>query len=518
MSDEVAAAPVRKKKLPFKPTALRNVAPISQPTVSVEESKRSDGNGDDDLDLFRQSREMAPIVAADRERKLNKWKQKQAEEERRLSDIADKQLLDSDKEEASHAPDEHSGAIEEVQATPVDESLPPDGDGFSRELATPPPSKHSRVDSGQGSRSAKRRRSAAESLDDPFNDSPSQRSIRSNSKIHTPSKRPRKESVTPSGAPLVSIDSESASDSESATKDDFDSGDENDRTTGPDMSYQRDDSVEFVGSGIIGAQPLEVVPETQTTAEVEEDDDEFSEYVRKAEEQRARDKDTMQMDSERTAKKDAAADIMVRSNIPNTKVAHIKYQFNRQLRLIRDSWIALQRRKGVQLPINSDDDIMLTWQRKKVYNYSTLLGLGIRPQGDGKIIANEYSKGGLQDERTKVVLEAWTVESFRQWEFEEEMRIKREAGELSEEEPTQEQEDKRTKLRIKLVAKDMEVVKLGVLQETTVETLIIGFRTQRSIGSDKDVGIWFDGERLEEHQTMEDAGIDDMDTLEVHIK
>lgn len=130
MSDEVAAAPVRKKKLPFKPTALRNVAPVSQPTVSVEESKRSDGNGDDDLDLFRQSREMAPIVAADRERKLNKWKQKQAEEERRLSDIADKQLLDSDKEEASHAPDEHSGAIEEVQATPVDESLPLDGGGF----------------------------------------------------------------------------------------------------------------------------------------------------------------------------------------------------------------------------------------------------------------------------------------------------------------------------------------------------------------------------------------------------
>lgn len=117
MGDET---PVRKKKLPFKPTALRNVAPISKPTVSVEES---------DLDLFRQSKEMAPVVAADRERKLNKWKQKQ-EEERRLSDTADKPVLDSDKEEASHAPDEHSGAIEEVQATPVDESLPLDGDGF----------------------------------------------------------------------------------------------------------------------------------------------------------------------------------------------------------------------------------------------------------------------------------------------------------------------------------------------------------------------------------------------------
>ncbi|UKZ77666.1 hypothetical protein TrVFT333_005390 [Trichoderma virens FT-333] len=501
MSDEVAAAPVRKKKLPFKPTALRNAAPISQPTVSVEESKRSDGNNDDDLDLFRQSREMAPI--------------KQVEEDRRLSDIADTQLLDSDKEDAPSLPIERQDANEDVQATPMDESLPLDGDGFSRDLVTPPPSKRSRRDSDQGSKSSKRRRSAAESLDDdPFNDPPSQQSIRSNSNLHTPSKRPKKESVTPSGAPLISIDS----DSESASENGFDSNDGNVRANAPDTTSQREDSVEFVSSGIIGAQLPNAVPDTQMTEEVEEDDDEFGEYVRRAEEQRARDKDMMQMDSERTAKKDAAADIMVRSNIPNTKVAHIKYQFNRPLRLIRDSWIALQRRKEVQLPINSDDDIILTWQRKKVYTYSSLLGLGIRPQGDGKIIADEYSKGGLQDGRTKVVLEAWTVEGFSQWEHEEEMRIKREAGELSEEEPTQEQEDKRAKLRVKLVAKDMEVVKLSVLLETTVETLMIGFRTQRDIGSDKDVGIWFDGERLEEHQTMEDAGIDDMDTLEVHIK
>ncbi|KAL7936037.1 ubiquitin-2 like Rad60 SUMO-like domain-containing protein [Trichoderma chlorosporum] len=515
MSDEAAAAPARKKKLPFKPTALRNVAALSQPAVAVEESKRSGDNDDDGLDLFRQSREMAATLAAERERKLNRKKQRQAEEERRHSEMADQQLLDSDKEDASALPTELPAANEDVQATPVDESLPLDGDDFSRDLVTPPPSKRSRRDSEQGSRSSKRRRPAVESLDDdPFNESPSRRSIRSNSNAHTPSKRPRHDSATPGGAPPISVESDS--DSDSGNGNGF-SGNVQINESG--TTNQREDSVEFVGSGIIGADPTpSVVPDTQATMEIEDDDDEFGEYVRKAEEQRARERDEMQMDSERAAKKDAAADIMVRSNIPNTKVAHIKYQFNRPLRLIRDSWIALQRRKQVQLPINSDDEIVLTWQRKKVYTYSSLLSLGIRPQGDGKIIADEYSKGGLQDGRTKVVLEAWTVESFNQWETEEEMRIKREAGELSEEEPTPEQEDKRTKLRVKLVAKDMEVVKLGVLLETTVETLMIGFRTQRSIGSDKDVGIWFDGERLEEHQTMEDAGIDDMDTLEVHIK
>lgn len=345
--------------------------------------------------------------------------------------------------------------------------------------------------------------------DDPFNDSPSQSTL-PNSNTATPSKRPKKQSVTPIEAPIISLDSDSDSG--------LDGG--NNGTNAPE-SGQREDSIEIVSSGVVGAGSPIVTPKPQAVTEIEDDDDddEFADYVRKAEEQRARNKDMMQMDSDRAAKKDAAADILVRSNIPGTKVAIMKYQFDRPIRLIRDSWFALQERnRQVELPIASAEDVILTWQRKKVYTYSSLLGLGIRPQGDGKIIADEYAKGGLQDGRTKVVFEAWTTEGFQQMELEEELRMKREAGELSDEESTQEEQVKETKLRIVLKTKEMEAVKLTVRLETTVETLIVGFRTQRNIPSSKDVGIWFDGDRLEEHQTMEDVDINDMDTLEVHIK
>ncbi|KAH7328966.1 hypothetical protein B0I35DRAFT_418886 [Stachybotrys elegans] len=64
----------------------------------------------------------------------------------------------------------------------------------------------------------------------------------------------------------------------------------------------------------------------------------------------------------------------------------------------------------------------------------------------------------------------------------------------------------------------MDEVPLTVRSETTVETLITGFRAQRGIEPDKDVGIWFDGERLEEHTTMAEAEVEDLDSLEVHIK
>lgn len=126
---------VTKKKLPFKPTALRKAAAPAKPAVSAKDGKRKDDGGDDDdgeddgLDLFRQAREMAPIMAADRERRLNKRKQKQVEEERRHSDMAEKQLLDSEEEGAASFPvaaeaeeARHPEADEVVQATPADDA------------------------------------------------------------------------------------------------------------------------------------------------------------------------------------------------------------------------------------------------------------------------------------------------------------------------------------------------------------------------------------------------------------
>lgn len=125
MSDGAAAGAPAKKKLPFKPTALRKAAPESKPDDSVKNGKRKEGSDDEDddgLGLFRQSREMESIVAAERARKLRK-KQKQAEE-RRLSDTVGRQLLDSDEDGLPSLP----VTAETTQATPVDESLAMDED------------------------------------------------------------------------------------------------------------------------------------------------------------------------------------------------------------------------------------------------------------------------------------------------------------------------------------------------------------------------------------------------------
>lgn len=256
-------------------------------------------------------------------------------------------------------------------------------------------------------------------------------------------------------------------------------------------------------------------------------DDEFDEYVRRAEEQRAKDQAMLASVRGGRGQDGAAAketvDLVVTSPVPDSKPCRVKFLYDKPLRVVRDTWLALQKQKGVLLEVETREEVVLTWRRKKVYAASTLLHLGIRPEGNGRIKVDGPSTKGLAENRTRVHMEAWTVDLFRQMEREEELQRQRDAGELSEEEelagpneagpPTAE-----IKIRVILKARHLGDVKLTVRPETTVETLITGFRTQRELAPGSDVGIWFDGSRLEEHVTMEEAEIDDMDTMEVHVK
>jgi hypothetical protein len=75
-------------------------------------------------------------------------------------------------------------------------------------------------------------------------------------------------------------------------------------------------------------------------------------------------------------------------------------------------------------------------------------------------------------------------------------------------------------IRIALKARDHEPLRMTTREETTVETLIEAFRTQREIGPEWEVAIWFDGERLDEDSSVADLDVDpdEANQLEVHIK
>lgn len=470
-------APPKAKKLPFKPTALRRSA--SKFVAPVNHGKAQD---DDGLDLFRRSKEMRPIMEADRERRLKK-KQKLEEERRKAAATAGKRLSE-DYAENDNAPSLTTPVSPSVirSMTPVNVYHGGTSEEAS-ELVTPPASKRTRLSSTP--------KNLSFSSGEP------------DSVIHIPFLSRIASAVT-QGSPSQSSANMLSSTPAPIILSESDDDDNDDHAPTP-TPRKNEDEVEALGSSFAAT----------------DEDDEFAEYIRKAEEQR-RD----QALSEASRNSDAAKEsihILVTSLVPNSKPCQVKYLYSRPLRVVRDTWLALQKQKGILTDVDDTDEIVLTWRRKKVYASSTLLNLGIRPEGNGRAVVDGHNTKGLGDNRTQVHMEVWTKELFQEMEREEELQRKREAGELSDDVnspglATVESPAREIKLRVILKARGLEDVKLTVRPETTVETLITGFRTKQPTASGKDVGIWFDGDRLEEHMTMDEVEIDDMDTLEVHIK
>ncbi|KAM0265801.1 hypothetical protein ACHAPA_007640 [Fusarium lateritium] len=477
------------KKLPFKPTALRRPAPPTQP----EESKDSD---DDGLALFRRAKEMAPIMAADRERRLKKRRAAELEaEQRQLEASQVKRSQDNSEDMKDSEPikqdsdvdvsgDRSSPVLPNQETPAVDQSLTPAEADHTSELVTPPPSKRSRI----GSSSSQLFSGQLDHDEDPFPDAPPTQRLLVSPKPQTSNQKPKMESITThilKNTMPITIDSDSESEA------------------GPSTTRPRSDSIEFIDS-------TTTKPSKEPTPPPAEEN-EFAGFIREAEEERARQR-ALQSNESAELKKETV-NITITSMIPNSSILQVKYLFTKPLRVARDAWVKHQAKKGLSLVA---DEVVLTWRRKKIYNTSTLIGLGIRPAGSGRIEADDQGSDGFKNNRTVVAMEAWTLCQFQEMEHNEELQRKRDAGELPEEEEPQAQD--RHYFMIVLKGRDVEPLDCKVMPETTVDTLIAVFRKQRQISSEKEVSLWWDGERLEEHIEMEEAEIEDHDTIEVHIQ
>ncbi|KAJ4327108.1 hypothetical protein N0V84_002496 [Fusarium piperis] len=517
MADKgVASPPTVKKKLPFKPTALRRLAapkPTPAPTQPDEkEDEVKESDDDDGLSLFQRSREMASIITADRERQLKRHQKHQMDFERRIREAArekrpreqeeEEEVVNQDEPIVSDDIDPQVAGSQSSPARPRSSEVaeqPATQDTTERpsELVTPPPSKRSRLSS---SSSSKKHIPALE-LDDPDDDEPFPDASPTpfQRKPSTPSRAPKMVQPAPAHTNVISIDSDSDSDNVSL------------RPSSIPASRRSTSMVDLVDRTSSRPSPREPSPKEPSPPPEE---DEFAEYVRKAKEQRERDQALLQRGLDGKPRKEFV-DILIMSQVPNTRPLKLKYLFDKPFRLARETWSSYQNRSGVSIPV---DDVILTWRKKKIYNTSTLLSLGIRPQGEGRVIAEGQGSEGFEDSRAVVNVEAWTPELFQEMERNEELRRRREAGDISEEDEDQEEPAEDVKLKVMLKSRDLEDLRLTIRPETTVETLVTCFRAQRKVDPDKQVGLWWDGDRLEEHVTMEEAEIEDMDTLEVYIQ
>lgn len=272
---------------------------------------------------------------------------------------------------------------------------------------------------------------------------------------------------------------------------------------------------------------LQVVTGEERMKDEEEDPSEFyvraaMERARKAKEEReAREK---RGNSTAADEDDPVVQILISSHMKGIHPLMFRRKLSQKLTVVYQTWIERQVAKHSLVSRPVLESMFFTWKGNKVYSHTTLQTLGIRPERDGSLYPGwKTDQEGFLG-RDKVYFEAWTQELYDEYLEEKEKKRLQEIGELEEEseerqeseQPQDSQEDQ--KIRVHFKAKDRPPTKATVRSSTTAAQLVKVYRRLADIPEDKTIELHWDGEVLDPETTVEEAEIEDMDSIDVHIK
>jgi hypothetical protein len=206
---------------------------------------------------------------------------------------------------------------------------------------------------------------------------------------------------------------------------------------------------------------------------------------------------------------DRVIDILVTSCIEGTKPLVVRRRLNQRLKEVRLSWCDKQVLHNTPLPPHLVASIFLTWNGKRLFDASTCKHLSMNVGRDGKF----SSEGEGFDDQGRLHFEAWTEDLFMAYQNHTQSYQK---GDRQEEPEQNEEVGERVKLLLK--AKDMEPFRMKVKASTTVEKIARAFRLDKDIPAEKEISLYFDGDKLDPALRVRETELADMDTVEVHIR
>ncbi|KAI0136401.1 hypothetical protein BJ170DRAFT_677277 [Xylariales sp. AK1849] len=272
--------------------------------------------------------------------------------------------------------------------------------------------------------------------------------------------------------------------------------------------------------------PIQIAEED--SEEDSEEDDEMSQltakYVREAEQRMANRK------AERLAREanpgsgpstindDAAAEILVDSRVEGIPIMKIKIQVTKRMELVRDAWVAKTLKRGTPVRDSVVESMFFTWKGNKIYNFTTLASMGIRPDSKGNLLPTwETSKEGYMG-YDKVYVEAWTQDLYEEHQRERKRKRSGLVDEPEEESEPEPEPVKEVRIQVILKSKDYGEQGLKVPPNCPVRNIVRAFRSMKKIPKDKHIEIQFDGEMLEESSTIDVPGIEEMDSVDVYVR
>ncbi|KAJ9137410.1 hypothetical protein NKR19_g8180 [Coniochaeta hoffmannii] len=538
MADSATAAPP-KKKLPFKRTVARRKSPDAA-SNGITKAKKEDDD-DDGVDLFRRVEEELPQVLLEQERRIKKKEKRSSSSAAIKRDPDDQDVkrrkLSTDPDDKSHddgSPDRgsvpRSASKPKVPASWLfdDVDIVMDVKGKGKDI-------FSRNDIFKTERtqpsSPAAKRITLDSDDDDV-------------RVVSSPNPPRSGSY---GGPRTR--SQRLADPEDVgeiSPDPF-------ASSAPAVNERTDDDSD-------DSDDLQIV---EAPPEADDDlDDEFAEYVQRARERAEREEklkleresqgkdggkanssghadveagDGLHAGGRESSADDVIVEIFVTSRIPGLQGMVFTRRWNQSFGPVRDVWAS---RQTPRLPREQWPLYFFTWKGNRIYGTTTCANLsltieGTHKNGKARLVdksASLYRDSGLQD--GGLHLEVWTEDLYqadlKRKEIERLIRLGQYddgdddgtpgTGARDSEDPEGGGEEEATTRVILKAAKDYEVLKMKVHANTTIDQMIGIFRDKREVPEDKEISLFFDGEKLDGDMAVKDTEVEDMDSLEVHIK
>ncbi|ORY16229.1 ubiquitin-2 like Rad60 SUMO-like-domain-containing protein [Clohesyomyces aquaticus] len=205
--------------------------------------------------------------------------------------------------------------------------------------------------------------------------------------------------------------------------------------------------------------------------------------------------------------------IFVTSQIPNTKEMMIKIRTDEKLERPRLAWCRSQGFTPEQT-----SETFFTWKLAKISDYAYVKRLGVRTYHSGGITLDDDDTFYTEDDPPKIHVEAWT-EDLWQAAMREKAAERKPWNTVPKPAASPPQPlPQPKKVRLILKARGREDFKIAANADTTFEHLTMAYKKARGVAADASVTLVFDGDRLPVFDTVGASEVEDMDTIEVHIK
>ncbi|CAL5867746.1 uncharacterized protein PFLUO_LOCUS1965 [Penicillium psychrofluorescens] len=210
---------------------------------------------------------------------------------------------------------------------------------------------------------------------------------------------------------------------------------------------------------------------------------------------------------EPAAKPEPNVQILISSDIINTKPLLVHRKMSQGLREVRLAWCKRQ-----SFTDDMQSSVYLTWKGRRLFDVTTCKSLGLNL--DNSTIPEMDDELSSSPAELKIHMKA--VSDTLPTANPSESSPDAGTGKKS---PLREEEDEQAQpIRIVLRSPGMNDFRIKARPKTPVSRLISAFRDKHDLPSDADVALVFDGDRLDPDTCLQDYDIDDLDLVDVQIK